>query len=178
MEVFTFVTTLIGVIVGAAIAVVWDFIKQSRADRQTRASVRTLLSQEVAHNVEFLTTVRDSYKAEEKLHQETSRPDGMGGITHEGDPVGLLRNTQFDLISQDAWSSQMSVLHLALNADEIASMYGFYGHLRSTKAAYERFVDYRPSDPRMARRSYGIFADWVIKEVETALNAAPKLEVK
>lgn len=103
-------STIIGVIVGFLLSAVWEFWKDSNKDKKTGILIRTLLIQEVDYNVRSLTEVRTAYTANfgrygsaraRKLCWAPGRENFQGGQ-----------------LSQDAWTSQLSNIHLALDQHE------------------------------------------------------------
>jgi hypothetical protein len=161
LSVMEMISTIIGVIVGFLLSSVWEYWKDSRTSQIMGKSVRSLVMQEVNHNAQTLITARDATKS-----------TGEDTTTE----LGKLTRFQGKQLSQDAWTTQLTSIHLAFTVDEITSLYRFYGHLRSTAAAADRFHSFdSDGGPRGTNKRFGLL-DRVMNEISEAIAAIPKFK--
>lgn len=145
-----------------------DDLTKHESETRNGKRIRTLLSQEISHNVKYLREVHDQVKAEEAKHAETIKTDEHGQWSSEGDPYRALRRLQPDALSKTAWETQMDQATSALTQEEIASIFSFYGGINGIAKAQERFINYR------GQYADGLF-DEVMRLIEETLSNPPRL---
>ncbi len=171
------ISTLAGVVVGFALAAIWEYWKDARKTKKEGQSVRAMLSQEIMYNVKFLTGVRDSVMAEQAKYEATFKRNSSGGWTSEGNPTQVLVAYHFSSLSRQVWETYMQLLPSALSAREIESAFSFYSNLNSVIEAHDNFDQFLHSghnSPSVLIITKELL-DKVIKQIEETLKNYPKL---
>ena len=171
------ISTLIGVMVGFALAAGWDYWKESRSTGETKKRVRTILSLEIKHNIYFLERVHQEVEAEQRKYKETVKSNGMGGHTYEGNPTKLLRDYHFEVLSRSAWETEMHLLPIALKEQEIESAFSFYSNLNDILVAHDEFQNSFSTEHNPATRNRVInrLLDNVMTRIKSALETRPSI---
>ncbi|MDP9309943.1 MAG: hypothetical protein M3R24_03430 [Chloroflexota bacterium] len=156
-------STLLSVLGGFLLAVGWETWKQSRAERGERRRVRTILGQEVAYNVAFLTHIRDELKAATE--------------DHKGNPTAVIGQAYSSALSSNVWESQIQHLPSALSEAEITATFRFYSHLCGVVTALDEYHYRRPTtnNPITSMSFVHSRIEMVKERVELALDAAPAI---
>lgn len=151
--------------------------KRLDVTQEERQRLRTLLSQEIAYNIQYLSDIHTSVQREQTKYEETFRQDSSGGSHSEGNPLSALKQFHPNALTWVAWESQLRLAPTVLSKEELDAVFAFYGKLKGVAAAQEDFLRllHSKSDSPMRLVILGNNLEEVMKRIEPILNSYPKL---
>ncbi len=157
-------TTLVGVIMGFALASAKDWISARKLRKEKCDSIKALLTLEVNHNLDFLREIHDTVQSELTRYHDTFVRTESGGFHTEGHPlVVLIDHNRFDQLTVRVWSTQLQHIPDVYDAAAMAQLFVFYSALAEIQAVQKRLLG---TDHRAQWR----LMEMVLAKIESILN--------